>query len=509
MNKIMKKIIPLVMIITSIGFITAANLNNSSSIIYHSNAAASLSFDSNSIVSLVQSPKASASELTFNDIKQMVSEAVEIAGGLNGIIKTGDTVVLKPNLVLYHDVTRPGYTGPDLPPFVNGVCTDWRVVRAAAQLVREIIGPTGKIWVMEASSRETTAKHYQKLGYTSANIPEVDEFVSLENDSGSYVTTNPFAPHPNLKRIQLDEWLFKDSWPTGLAVKVYNGDGAYWVNRRMQEANAIINIPVLKNHWGTGTTGGVKNMAIGATPPNVYGNANMHGNVMDRIGRNNRIPHSPDPRIHNFIADYYTALPSHFTIMDGLQGTDIGPIAGRTFNPRGVTITRLSQAQKNARVILASRDTLALDIVGANLMNWDYASIGYLKYLTDAGKTGNGHPQNITVLGNKKVDDVRQDYRGIEPTGTRRLTTAEIAKPSLSIISAQFNDSNLNIKLNISPNTVKADIYIDGVFVKSENNNLADISMNVSAVPNGERRITVFTYTRYMAHAEAQITAVK
>ncbi|MDR0455823.1 MAG: hypothetical protein LBH20_03960, partial [Treponema sp.] len=58
--------------------------------------------DNDSVVSLVQAPSSitNASQLTYSDIKTLVTEAVALAGGLDGIVKYGDTVVLKPNIIV-------------------------------------------------------------------------------------------------------------------------------------------------------------------------------------------------------------------------------------------------------------------------------------------------------------------------------------------------------------------------------------------------------------------------
>ncbi|MCL2775173.1 MAG: hypothetical protein FWD71_17770, partial [Oscillospiraceae bacterium] len=147
-----------------------------------------LSIDSNSLVGISQSDKANATDLTFDDIKAVVTEAVNLAGGLQGLVKDGDTVVLKPNLVNMYDYCLPGWQGRPLSPEVNGECADWRVTKAVAQLVREL-DPSGKIYVMEGSAADT-ATVMKALNYTKDNIPEVDEFLAIETDSGKWQDTN-------------------------------------------------------------------------------------------------------------------------------------------------------------------------------------------------------------------------------------------------------------------------------------------------------------------------------
>jgi hypothetical protein len=108
-----------------------------------------------SIVGLAQSGKVKkAEDFTQATIDALVRSAVDYAGGLKGIVKDGDTVVLKPNLVIANDYTLPGWKGLPLNPEVNGNCTDYRFTRAVAKLIREI-NPSGKIYVMEGSAQDT------------------------------------------------------------------------------------------------------------------------------------------------------------------------------------------------------------------------------------------------------------------------------------------------------------------------------------------------------------------
>jgi uncharacterized protein (DUF362 family) len=192
--------------------------------------------------------------------------------------------VLKPNLVNKHDFCLPHWQGRPLAPEMNGVTTDWRVTRAVAQLVREI-NPSGKIYVMEGSAADTLDV-MQALKYTKEHIPEVDEFLAIETDSGAWQDRES----PGLVRIVYENGLLHKE---------------YYLNRKIYEADAFINIPTLKNHWDAVVTGSVKNIAIGATPGNIYGNSRDHP------GRNNMVDHGT-PDFHKWMADFYTLRPADF-----------------------------------------------------------------------------------------------------------------------------------------------------------------------------------------------------
>ena len=434
-----------------------------------------LQIDKNSIVGISQSGKANATDLTFDDIKELVREAVELAGGLESIVKDGDTVVLKPNLVTKDDYCLPGWRGRPLAPEANGNCTDWRVTKAVAQLVREL-NPSGKIYIMEGSANDTL-EVFEHLKYTKENIPEVDEILAIELDSG--------------------DWQDKDS---DSLVKVDYANGLlhkeYYLNKKIYEADVFICLPTLKNHWDAVVTGSVKNIAIGSTPANIY------GNNKDSTGRNNMVDHSK-PEYHKWMADYYTCRPADFTITDGLQGLQNGPTP--CYDQAGVA--KLEDAQKNMRCIMASKDALAIDITQTNIINWDIESVKYLQYLINAGNVGNGDTKNITVLG-VKVDDIRSDFAGVIPsTGGRTLRKK--TPPVLAIESASFEGQDLKLKLNISDDTDKLDIYIDGSYAGSVSENMRDITFDASNFSGGTRNITVYSYDKYMNHAEANVTVDK
>jgi hypothetical protein len=91
--------------------------------------------------------------ITYTSISKMVRRAVDLAGGLRSIIKTGDTVLIKPNLV------QQDSSG-------SGGITDVRVVKALVFLVDEIDHGKIKIIVGEGSPRPFTA--FERASGTTA-----------------------------------------------------------------------------------------------------------------------------------------------------------------------------------------------------------------------------------------------------------------------------------------------------------------------------------------------------
>jgi len=490
-----------------------------------------------SIVSLVKSTAVTdVTQHTYASIKVLVDEAIAFAGGLEGIVKFGDTVILKPNIVTtVYDWSWPNGTkipagAPNAitPTAPNGIVTDWRVVQAVAENVRKIVGAkgqqgAGRILVMEGAGKGTqthgTAIHYTNINYNLTNLSAVDEIISLDAVGGAYWTNpNPPVIPSDILKIKLDNPVFNTPfiqsnfngnhmYPTYIS---YDGHGNYFVAKQMYEADVLISIPVLKLHTTAGTTGAIKNISIGATPPRIYGNS------ANDIGRNFRIPHMESNGLHKWIADYFSVMPADFTVMEALQGVDRGPLPSAGD----------ASALKGMNSMLASRDGLAIDVVMSNIIKVDYTKVGHLVYLTNRGEVGTkpgrrlvvrGNPANITVLGNIKVQDLREgiNFSGSITTGlggnisSTRLSAQQMAKPTVAIRSAQFSGGNLNLNLTVSPNTVKADIFIDGIYKESVNDAFNNILIDASAIRGGSHNITAYAYTNYMAYEEASVTAEK
>ncbi len=473
------------------------------------------------IVSLVQSETvAQADDFTYLEILALTREAITLAGGLDGIVESGDIVVLKPNIVCAF--YNWGSGGSGVPMLVNGVGTDWRVIQAVATIVREIVGPydsgtgKGKIMLIEGPATGNSAtNHFNVMGWTTANLTEVDEIIGLESE-GTYKAGGSGTDDDYNKLITLNDYVYTTpgtgSWQGASPYSTYyKGDGKYYVNKKMYNADALISIPVVKSHSNAVVTGGIKNISIGAAPTSIYG---ISSTV---LGRNGMVNHASN-NLHAWIADYFACIPADFVVMDGLQGLQNGPGAGANLNA-------LRSNQKNLRSMLASRDPLAIDIVETNMIGWDYTSVPYLTYLTERGQVGpktngrtiplRGNPKDIVVVGNRKVDDVRGTYSGNMGAGNvgDRISAENQAKPTVTINSAAFSGQNLNMSLALSNGAnnkvVKIDIYIDGKYTASSNSNMANVSLDTTGLAAGSHNVEVRAYTKYMYSETATRTVTK
>jgi len=419
------------------------------------------------VVGVTQSERDQASDIDMDEIRTLVADAVSLAGGLEDLIKDGDVVVLKPNLVSDYDMTN---KRRDLPQEINGMTTDWRVAQAVVELVRAV-NPTGQIVILEGVCNGKTKGNMESLGYTSDQMQDVDDFVHLEDRSGDWREYDS----PLLAAVVLPEGV--GLYPDNLKI---NRSPEFYLNRLYYEADVVISLPVLKNHAVSGVTGAVKNVGIGATPANIYGG----GPSTNRRYVNNTIHHAPT-YLHQWIHDYYLCRPADFAIMDGLQGSQHGPA--------GIGSADLAATQMNMRLILASRDAVALDTVASLVMGYDPEEIAHLVHL-------HNHQGGC-------VDTSRIRVNGIDPVSVRQRFAnrkgeafySDLDAPALEILNLAVADNQLLLSLGVGEDTVKAEVWVD-------DHRLSDlvvgqfehVQLPLDGISSGDHSIHVYAYDRFL-----------
>lgn len=412
-----------------------------------------------SLVSVVQSEKPQAEQITYEEIRDMVEKAINLAGSFDGIIKDNQTVVLKPNLVQMHVDS----TGQKFDKELNGATTDWRVTRAVVEAVRKH-NPHGKVLVMEGSGGDSTRKTMEYLNYTHEKIPGVDEFVAIEEDSGEWQEFDS----PELVRHSL---------PGGLLHK------EYYLNKIYYQCDVLISIPCLKTNSGTVVSGSIKNVSIGATPANIY------GVTAANPGRTRMVSHKIiDGEMDKWLYDYYLCKPVNFVIMDGLQGFQNGPV------PIGKS--HIYGDRMNMRLVMAGKDAVAVDAIEALVMGWDPESITYLKYLSDSGM-GKLDTAGISVVGNM-VDEVRKDFK-IRFSNLGGVRVQDREPPEATLINQQVIGSELKLGLKVGEDTVKVEVLIDGKLRSiTQKPDCSSISLDISGYSTEEHQLEIIAYDRFL-----------
>lgn len=119
-------------------------------------------------------------------------------------------------------------------------------------------------------------------------------------------------------------------------------------------ASLLVSMPKMKTHHWVGATLSMKNL-FGVVPSGIYG---WPKNVLHWSG------------IEESIADLHAAFPRQFAIVDGIVGMEgNGPIQG---------------VPKNAGVLVAGRDPVAVDATCCRIMRINPYRVGYLRLATGA-----------------------------------------------------------------------------------------------------------------------------
>ena len=196
----------------------------------------------------------------------VVKKAVEHVDGIKSIVKKGDTVAIKPNVVTGE------LSGP-------GVTTDKRVVEALIRLSKE--AGAGKVLIVEGAGYFTeTSKALELSGY-----------VALAEKYGVEIVDVDKSPVVELEV------------PDALLINKVE------VSKAFMEADVRINVPVMKTHDQLKVTLGVKNLK-GVLPR--YMKRNFH-----KIG------------VVKGILDLNKAVPVDLTVLDAIVAMEgLGPSFG-------------------------------------------------------------------------------------------------------------------------------------------------------------------------------------
>ena len=434
-------------------------------------------------VGVVKSSKSNAKEIEFDEIGSMVDQAIERAGGLEDIVSDGDIVILKPNLIAAQDFTR---SMRMLNKRANGITTDYRVIQSVVHAVRKL-NPNGKIYLMEGSGVGSTRQNMIQVGWNT--VEGLDSIIYLEEDCGDWGDEDS----EKLKRVSL---------PKGKALYT-DANNIYWLNKLYHEADVLISLPVLKNHFNSGITGAVKNVGIGSTPANIYGfgpdaeNPNERWNVIDH-GAN----FSPRTPLHNWIHDYYLCKPVDFVIMDGLQGIENGPLCHDFLN----NTLSIADDQKNMRLILASKDPISIDAIASLLTGQDPLLIRHLVTLHN-DQAGCNDPRLIRVDGIKVGDEKRRFQ--INESGSRSIYE-DFRPPKFEVDSCYIADGQLHFNLEVDEQVSKVEVLVDGEYLDQIRlANFTNFSFDLGAVNvSEESEIVVFAYDKYLNYSRYDVQTV-
>jgi len=424
-------------------------------------------------------------------VENLVRDAVQKAGGLSSIIRPGDRVLVKPNLVL---------TGH---PCGDGIVTDKRVVEAVVKMALE--AGASKVVIAEATAAydgfPTPAPDYDwtwRAFKDSGLDPDGDR--KWEDHNGNEDT------RVELYDLNKTADVRPDNIDPNYVTWVNLGDGllqrGFYVpnpvlNRRdpryasvPNATDVFISVPVLKSHSLATTTGATKNY-VGYVPSDIY---HMPGSPYFKhaLVHNNSYGWTEKETVNRAIVDLFRVRPADFTVVDGLIGIINGPIGTKIY--------------PYTLCILAGKDAVAVDTIMTLVMGIaiEGESNKYLQYFASTG-VGQTNPAYITVVGNSVAS-----VRNLFPTNYGGSIRVDLTSPTLSSFTPT-NGSTVSGLVNVvlqgasdNKGIIKAELYVDGTLHYTDTASPWSFALDTSSLSQGSHTLKAIVYDN--ALNEASVT---
>ncbi|MEW6664480.1 MAG: DUF362 domain-containing protein [Thermodesulfobacteriota bacterium] len=288
---------------------------------------------------------------TDEELKASLLNLLQLLGGLERFVKKGQNVVIKPNVVADHGLRNGVYHG--------GVVTDVRLVRALIELLLPV---AGRVTVAEGASinRAETDKLFAHYGY--------DRLTEMDPERVSLVDLN--ADRLVRKTVPYGKRMLSREIPVTL-----------------EQADVIINLPVMKTHFAALVSLSVKNLQGALAPLEKY-MSHFFGLWQNLIN----IHHIVKPKL---------------VIVDGLTAQeDFGPVYG---------------TPKTMNLLVGGTNPVAVDATTMRIMGFDpvLSPPVLLAWMQGLGPI---EPEKIQVAG-APVEEVRAPFREavVDVSGGRRF----------------------------------------------------------------------------------------
>ncbi|MBW1784194.1 MAG: DUF362 domain-containing protein [Deltaproteobacteria bacterium] len=279
------------------------------------------------------------------DVKKITREAIRLIGGLEQALKPGDTVLIKPNF------------GVDLPSTTGGT-TNPEVVAALIGLA------------MDAGAKKVLVGESSVVGYNAGEIFEFLGVRSLFEKAGA-----------ELVNMDADK---------SIRVNVPNGKNfeKIRIHSTAWESDFIISVPVMKTHFQTVVSLGMKNMK-GILPDSMK-------KLSHRIGVKQ---HKEEFELEQSILDLNSVIKPNLVVIDGV-------VAQEGYKPGspGVTGSPLP-----FDTVVAGFDPVATDATGAYLMGFDPMNVPLIRKAYEQG-LGEARIEMIQMAGTP-VSQVRKKFQ--------------------------------------------------------------------------------------------------
>jgi uncharacterized protein (DUF362 family) len=321
-------------------------------------------------------PKARVAAIKGEDLYAMTRQALQAVGGMAAIVRPGETVFIKPNLITM------AFANPNSNPFLLGECAKIEIVTTVAEECLK--AGAAEVIVGDASHMPSFDWNYATTLDGSTNL--VKEAKRLSSEYEGKMT---------LACLDVDtpEWV---DVPTSSKL------GTIAISSLVARADRVISIPVLKTHSWAQLSLSLKNF-LGVTPLERYGW--QPSGYYSRLG----FDHSSPQAIAQIYLDIVNAVKPDLAIIDasiGLEGN--GPVTalgGGTVDMR---------ERLGSWLLLASTDLVAADATAARIIKHEVSSIRQLTMAYDMG-LGEVREESIQIIG-ERLDDLRVDWVPAEPS---------------------------------------------------------------------------------------------
>jgi uncharacterized protein (DUF362 family) len=314
----------------------------------------------------------------YAHIEQMVRRAVELAGGFQWLIESGNMVLLKPNIV---DPEPPG----------TGEVTDVRVIKALVKIIDEIDPGNIEIVIGEGSPREMD---YELPYAPHHSLPQWKKLWDIAGYQD--LKTDPYLSGINFRLSNLNGSPPENPWQDLVLVEIPGGGvatpqgGKFYVHKDVLNADVFITVPVMKIHT-TGITVALKNQ-IGVAPSTRYGFSKTQGVPQDNY-QTKLIHEARRPKYwtDEEIVDLSTIADIDFVVVDAIACLESYKTAQRDNQGRITNLIRMN-------CIIAGSDPVAVDHVCTRLMELNPDDIDHITLAERVG-LGTNDPDIITIVG--------------------------------------------------------------------------------------------------------------
>lgn len=434
-----------------------------------------------------------AGEPSDQEIRDMVDEVIaQLYGkdGLRKIIKQGDHVVIKVNIVMANCGAH-GDKG-------RAIITDPRITRYVAELVRDIIGwdNGADLKVIDACFypepdpslvSEKTSFHWARLNRVPYDTVDAED-ITYDYNADGYLDGTSKAKLVNLDAIgedgrvlhtvQLEDGtVVRAALPKFLQTRKEARGGDDFTD-------VFIGLPVLKNHWFVGISGSLKLHYGLRALPSYLGDTGRRGHEGFYLSWKDGKMHANNLRcLQNYLTAIHKVRGYDLVIMDCLTANRNGPgspsgsvSCGR--DPDEAVDYILSNA------IMASEDSCAIDTVETAFAGYKPTSVD-LPQVAASNGIGIADPAHIFVLAEERFKFQKQRLaQQYSPDGRYPLSDSGGTDPVPNVIPnfavelvdngrRPASDGKHHLKYRVvslgdePPNICRVDLHIQGTVVES------------------------------------------